>query len=175
MLERLRRFVRENPDCFSPELQTGHITGAAWIVDLTRRHVLLTHHLKLDKWLQLGGHAEGEVDPLAIALREAREESGLTSIRPLSDNIFDVDVHLIPARGSQREHFHYDIRYLMEADRELPLRISCESKALSWVKIDEIHLWSREESIVRMASKCLGFFAAADGAKIYRLKNPKDC
>ncbi|MBZ5497115.1 MAG: NUDIX hydrolase [Acidobacteriia bacterium] len=158
MLARLQRFVEENPECFSPALPEGHITGAAWILDFAREHVLLTHHLKLDKWLQLGGHAEGETHPLAVALREAREESGLTGIRPLSDRIFDVDVHLIPARECRPEHFHYDIRYLMEADRDLPLRVSSESKALSWVKLIEIRHWSSEESITRMAAKSLRFF-----------------
>lgn len=163
MLERLQRFVQDNSECFSPALQAGHITGAAWILDFARRHVLLTHHLKLNKWLQPGGHAEEEVHPLAIALREAREESGLALIHPLSDRIFDVDVHWIPARGDQPEHFHYDIRYLMEADRALPLRVSSESRALAWVKLIEVRQWSREESIVRMAAKSLQLFSPRAG------------
>jgi 8-oxo-dGTP pyrophosphatase MutT (NUDIX family) len=158
MLERMQGFVQENPDCFSPELRAGHITGAAWILEHTHRYVLLTHHVKLDKWLQLGGHADGELDPLAIALREAREESGLETIQPITNAIFDVDVHPIPARGIQPAHLHYDIRYLMQADRELPLKVSSESKALSWVRIDEIHHWSCEESITRMARKSLRLF-----------------
>lgn len=159
LLDRLQRFVRENPECFSPALRAGHITGGAWIVDLTRRYVLLTHHLKLDKWLHLGGHAEGEIHPLAVALREAHEESGLTMIRPVSDRIFDVDVHLIPARDIQPEHFHYDIRYLLETDRALPLCVSSESRALRWVRITEIDEWTREESIARMAAKSLQLFS----------------
>ena len=158
MLERLQRFVTENPDCFSPALPTGHITGGAWIVDFTRRFVLLTHHRKLDKWLHLGGHAEGELNALAVALREAHEESGLAGIRPLSEKIFDVDVHFIPARENQPEHLHYDIRYLMEADRARPLCTSSESKALAWVSFAELSQWSREESISRMAAKSLRLF-----------------
>jgi 8-oxo-dGTP pyrophosphatase MutT (NUDIX family) len=153
MLERLRGFVEGNPDCFAPALEVGHITGGAWILNRTHRYVLLTHHLKLDKWLHLGGHADGETDGIAIALREAREESGLIDFRPLSDKIFDLDVHPIPARGSRPAHDHYDLRYLFEADMEIPLIVSSESKALAWVEIAGIRAWTTEVSILRMADK----------------------
>jgi 8-oxo-dGTP pyrophosphatase MutT (NUDIX family) len=155
MMEQLRNFVRDHEDCFSPALSVGHITGGAWVLDFTRRHVLLTHHRKLDKWLQLGGHADGELDALAVSLREAREESGLTSVRVRSEKIFDVDVHRIPARGTQREHLHYDIRYLMEADRAEPLLVSSESKALAWVELAAMREYTSEESIMRLVARTL--------------------
>lgn len=157
MLGRLRDFVARNPDCFSSEFPEGHITAGAWILDYTRRYVLLTHHGKLGKWLQLGGHADGETDPLATALREAREESGLTTIRPLTDSIFDVDVHPIPAHGVKPAHFHYDIRFLMEADRGEKLCISTESRALEWVEAGAIASYSTEKSILRLAVKAEAF------------------
>src|ERR1017187_5220435 len=74
------RFVEEHADCFSRKQLSGHLTGSAWIVDAGRTRTLLTHHRKLDKWLQLGGHADGDPDLRAVALREAREESGLTKL-----------------------------------------------------------------------------------------------
>src|SRR5207245_6935322 len=98
MVGRLRRFVTEHADCFERSLQTGHITGSAWVVDIDRSHALLTHHRKLNKWLQLGGHADGDPDILRVALREAREESSLESIRAVSEAIIDIDIHLIPVR-----------------------------------------------------------------------------
>ena len=153
MMERLRRFVREHDDCFERTLAVGHVTGSAWVTDLEREHVLLTHHVNLDKWLQLGGHADGEPDVLKVALREAQEESGLQEIKPLSVEIFDVDVHDIPARGGQEAHFHYDVRFLFEADRRQPLQITAESKALAWVKITDVHKLTREESVLRMVAK----------------------
>ncbi len=153
MLERLRRFVLEHEDCFERSLTVGHVTGSAWVVDLERRHVLLTHHHKLDRWLQLGGHADGEPDVLKVALREAREESGLEEIRPVSGGIFDVDVHEIPARDGMPCHYHHDVRYLMEADRSHPLCMSAESKALQWVRLSEIGGLTAEESVLRMAAK----------------------
>jgi 8-oxo-dGTP pyrophosphatase MutT (NUDIX family) len=119
---------------------------------------LLTHHRKLDKWLQLGGHADGELDPLAVARREAYEESGLRSIRVLTKRIFDVDVHRIPARGEEPEHFHYDIRYLMEADRTEPLLVSSESKAIAWVELASIRTYTEEESMLRLTARTVRDF-----------------
>jgi 8-oxo-dGTP pyrophosphatase MutT (NUDIX family) len=152
-LEILRRFVQENEHCFERSLRAGHITGSAWIVDSAREHVLLTHHRFLDKWLQLGGHADGESDVLQVALREAREESGIDGIRPVNDSIFDVDVHEIPARGTEPAHYHYDVRFLLEADRSRPLLLTSESKALAWVRLSEVTKLTGERSVLRMVEK----------------------
>src|SRR5512134_1717771 len=76
--DHVRQFVRANPDCFERSNPEGHVTGSAWIVSADRRSFLLTHHRKLGRWLQLGGHADGDPDPLRVALREAQEESGMT-------------------------------------------------------------------------------------------------
>jgi 8-oxo-dGTP pyrophosphatase MutT (NUDIX family) len=103
--------------------------------------------------MQLGGHSDGDSDTLAVALREAREESGLDGIRSLSDEIFDLDIHEIPARRNEPAHLHYDIRFLLEADRRQPLTITEESKGLAWAALDEIETFSREESILRLARK----------------------
>lgn len=153
MLAGVRQFVSSHPDCFERHLSIGHITGSAWIVDLERSHVLLTHHRKLDRWLQLGGHSDGDPDTLAVALREGREESGLHSLRPVSSAIFDVDVHLIPARKHEPDHFHYDVRFLFEADRNLPLTISSESKDLAWVPLEQVARLAADVSILRMLAK----------------------
>ena len=133
----------------------GHITGSAWIIDATRHYVLLTHHAKLNKWLQLGGHADGELNPLAVAMREAREESGLTKLRVISEEVFDVDRHLIPARKTDPDHFHYDIRFMIEADPDEPLLISDESHDLAWIEIAKMAEYNNEESMLRMARKTL--------------------
>lgn len=153
MYDRLRRFVEQEPRCFERTLPMGHITGSAWIIDHARTHVLLTHHRKLDRWLQLGGHADGEADILNVALREAREESGLEDVTPLSNGIFDIDVHVIPARGAEPEHLHFDVRWLLEADRNQLLVISGESKDLAWVELDKLRHLSTDRSMLRMAEK----------------------
>ena len=102
MVDRICRLVESHADCFDRTCRPGHITGAAWILSVDRRRALLTHHRKLDRWLQLGGHADGQWHIEEVALREAREESGLThfDIVPINGVVmpFDVDVHEIPAR-----------------------------------------------------------------------------
>src|SRR3954471_11521401 len=86
----------------------GHVTGSAWIVDEKREFTLLTHHAKLNKWLQPGGHADGDEDIVRVSHREATEESGLTSLQLISPAIFDLDIHTIPQRKDFPEHLHYD-------------------------------------------------------------------
>lgn len=155
MLEELTRFVEANSNCFDRSLQIGHVTGSAWITDLERTHVLLTHHRKLDKWLQLGGHADGNPDVLQVAILEAQEESGLEEVTPITESIFDVDVHLIPARGDVPEHFHYDVRFLLQADRNRPLTVSGESKDLAWVDLTQVAALNAEASLLRMVAKTI--------------------
>ena len=152
-LERLRRFVEAEPRCFERSLESGHVTGSAWIVCPSRRRVLLTHHRKLELWLQLGGHCDGDADVCAVALREAHEESGLDVLRLLHGGIFDVDVHEIPARPGEPAHFHYDVRFLLEADPKAPLIVSVESRALAWVELGRVPSLSTDASVMRMAAK----------------------
>ena len=158
MRQRLRDFVASEEQCFERSLLSGHITGSAFVLDLERTHTLLHHHRRLDKWLQLGGHADGEADVLNVAMREAREESGLTEVRPVTPEIFDIDIHAIPARGAVPEHFHYDVRYLLEADRTHVLGITPESKAVAWVPLGGVAELTREESMLRMVRKALEMF-----------------
>jgi 8-oxo-dGTP pyrophosphatase MutT (NUDIX family) len=157
MLTRIVAFVQRHPDCFERSLPIGHVTASAWIVDLDRTHALLTHHAKLDKWLQMGGHCDGDPDVLRVALREVEEESGLSNPGILLGGaIFDVDAHEIPARGETPAHIHHDIRFLFEADRRLPLRISDESHDLRWVAFEEVPSLNTDESVLRMVSKTIG-------------------
>lgn len=155
MLAQIARFVAGYETCFERTLKVGHITGSAWIIDLDRSHALLTHHRKLDRWLQLGGHSDGDANTLNVALREGQEESGLQTLRPVSEAIFDVDVHLIPARKDEPDHYHYDVRFLLEADRNIPLVISEESNELAWVPLEEIFNLAPDASIRRMVEKSL--------------------
>ena len=146
-------FINQNPDCFERTLLIGHVTGSAWIVDKSRQFTLLTHHRKLDKWFQTGGHCDGDSDVLNVAMKEALEETGLTDIQVISSNIFDIDIHEIPERKGVPTHLHYDIRFLLEADMNKPLIISSESSDLDWVELSKVSQLNDSESIMRMVLK----------------------
>lgn len=146
-------FVNAETDCFERSLAMGHVTGSAWIVNADGSQVLLTHHAKLDRWLQLGGHADGEADVLAVAFKEAREESGLHDFEPVGDGIFDLDIHPIPARKSDPEHLHYDVRYVLRATGNTDYIVSDESHDLRWVTLGEVAELTDEESMLRMVRK----------------------
>ncbi len=155
MLAQTILFVENNFNCFDRQLQIGHITGSAWVVNPSRTHALLMHHRKLGRWFQPGGHADGLPDVLKVALQEAHEETGLTQIRAVSDAIFDVDVHQIPANAKEPAHLHYDIRFLVEADPAEKLIINSESKDLLWVRLGDVAQYNGDESMARMVQKTL--------------------
>ena len=146
-------FVRREGDCFERSLAIGHVTGSAWIVNADGTQVLLTHHRKLDRWLQLGGHADGDTDVFAVALKEAREESGLSDFEAVGDGIFDLDIHPIPARKSDPEHLHYDVRYLLRATGATDYIVSDESHDLRWVPLEDVPSLTTEDSMTRMVRK----------------------
>jgi 8-oxo-dGTP pyrophosphatase MutT (NUDIX family) len=156
MATEIIRFVEAHTDCLLRTCAPGHLTGSAWIIDAPRRRVLLTHHRKLNKWLQPGGHADGDSDLLAVALREAREETGLTRFTLVSSAVFDVDRHWIPPRGATPGHWHHDLRFLIEADPAEPLVISDESHDLAWVELAQVTGLNPEESMLRMVRKTVG-------------------
>ncbi len=141
----------------------GHLTGSAWVVSdgVGSPAVLLTHHRKLDRWLQLGGHSDGDADLPGVALREAREESGVAPfVPPGSDRwrLFDIDVHAIPARGDVPAHEHYDLRFLFFADREQPVTVSDESHDVAWISLQALEEYTDEPSMLRMRGKWMESF-----------------
>ena len=151
---RFAAFVLGEPRCFERDCWSGHVTGSAWLVDATGTHVLLTHHRKLNRWLQLGGHSDGDHDPLRVACREAAEESGLT-VEPVSRVLFDLDIHPIPARRNDPPHLHFDARFALRVVGTERYHISDESHELRWVAIDDLEAVTTEPSMLRMAHKWL--------------------
>ena len=148
-------FVRAHADCAERTLAIGHLTGAAWLVSGDGARVLLTHHRKLQRWLQLGGHADGDTDLARVALREAEEESGLTDLR-VEPEIFDLDRHWIPERGHEPGHWHYDLRFVVHAEGSEDFVVSEESLALAWRDIAELAADpGTDESMRRMARRWL--------------------
>ena len=153
MLARLIAFVMAQENCFDRRQPAGHVVASAWIVSPDRKQALLVRHRTLGKWLQPGGHVENDPSLIDAARRELVEETGLKKFRLLSGEIFDVDVHTIPARGRDPEHPHYDIRFVFEASPHAALRASEESRELRWTPIKQISSLNASASITRMARK----------------------
>lgn len=136
--------------------QPGHFTGSAWVVSGDGTRVLLTHHAKLNRWLQPGGHADGDADLARVALREAQEETGVAGLQLEDGTIFDLDRHAIPARKSEPEHWHYDVRYVVRAGVDERFVVSAESHALAWREIAAVaDDPGADDSVRRMARKWL--------------------
>ncbi len=171
ILEKFQSFVEATPKCFDRETYPGHITGSAIITNKSLDRILLTLHGKLNLWLQLGGHADGEPYVDEVAFREAQEESGLKEFeflpyeellprnltgdflknqRPLP---FDFDCHPIPVRKDTPAHFHYDVRFVLVTDDTAPILISDESHDLKWFSIEEARKVTTERSMHRQFDK----------------------
>jgi len=149
------QFVQANSDCFERSLSIGHVTASGWVVDRSGARTLLTHHRKLGRWLQLGGHLEGDSSAFRSALREVEEESGLSELQAAREGIFDLDIHRIPGRKGEAAHLHYDVRYAFRSCGDERYRVSAESHALAWVRIAELEAYTSEESVLRMRRKWL--------------------
>ena len=148
-------FVAAHPDCCRRELAIGHVTGSALLLDHRGERVLLTHHRKLDRWLQPGGHADGDTDLAAVALRECEEESGLPGLR-VEPAVFDLDRHWIPERPGEPGHWHYDVRFVVHAGLEQDFQVSAESHALAWFSLKEVAKdRAFDASLRRMAGRFL--------------------
>lgn len=148
-------FLGSDAAVFERAHAIGHFTGSAWLVSADGRRVLLTHHRKLDRWLQPGGHADGVEDLARVALTEAEEESGLADL-VVEGGIYDLDRHAIPARGSDPEHWHYDVRFVVRATGSEDFVVGEESHALAWRPVESIASDPGfDASMQRMARKWL--------------------
>ena len=151
---KMLNFFDNHDGCFEKDNLPGHFTGSAWVISPDKNKILMTHHKKLNMWLQLGGHADGETDLKSVALKEAKEESGLIDFSILSEEIFDLDIHQIESMNEEPKHLHYDVRFLLEADpNEQNLIISEESHDVRWIHLDDVLKYNSEESISRMVEK----------------------
>jgi 8-oxo-dGTP pyrophosphatase MutT (NUDIX family) len=147
---RMLAFLAEHPrDAHLRSCLPGHLTASALVVDAKGERVLLTHHKKLRRWLQLGGHCDGDADLAAVALREATEESGIRGLE-IEPVPIDLDIHTIPARPGEPEHLHLDTRFLVRAPEGATARASDESIELRWFGLQEALAADTDESVRRL-------------------------
>lgn len=151
MLEFLNNY--KNP--FSRELAIGHFTASTFLLNSDKTKFLLMHHSKLNKWIQLGGHCDGDSNVLAVAIKEAKEESGIEEIEPISTEIYDIDIHYIPERYEELAHYHYDVRFLLKTIDNDDFIKNDEANELKWVGLSSYSSkdFSLERSVARMIEK----------------------
>jgi 8-oxo-dGTP pyrophosphatase MutT (NUDIX family) len=147
--------------CFQRDHLPGHITGSAWIVNTSATRALMIQHGTLKRWLQPGGHADGEENVLNTARREAFEETGLSDLKLVGDSFFDIDIHPIPAKTHFAAHDHYDIRFLFIGNEQQQLTISDESTDLKWIDLNGLEQYTAERSVLRLREKAISSLSAA--------------
>lgn len=156
-VERSRRrmldFVERHPDALLRTCRAGHLTSSALVVDAERRRVLLLEHRKLRRWFQPGGHADGEANLAASALREATEESGIAGLRVFGPAV-DLDIHVVAPPG-EPAHEHLDVRYLVIAPAGAVAHHNHESTAQRWVTPDELEAFGPDEGLRRLVRRGL--------------------
>lgn len=156
-LRGILEFLSRHADPFDRRILEGHFTASALVLSRSGHQVLLLHHRKLLRWLQPGGHGEaGETSGEAVALREAREETGIQALdlHPSAPRPLDVDIHAIPARPGEPAHSHLDLRYLVLAPDGAPItRQVDESNDLRWFPWEALPSLGLDKGLWRALTK----------------------
>lgn len=153
-------FLARNPDAFCRSNLLAHMTASAWVVNPQRTKTLMVYHRIFDSWSWAGGHADGEKDLLTVALREVREETGVQSLRPVTEEIYSLEVLTVDGHEKHGQyvpsHLHMNLTYLVEAAEDQPLRV-CEEEntGVAWFSLDEALAASTEPWFVERIYKKL--------------------
>lgn len=153
-------FLEKNGDAFLRSNLLAHMTASSWIVNPERTKTLMVYHNLYDSWSWTGGHADGETDLLSVALREAREETGIAHVRPLSPEIFSLEVLTVDGHEKRGEyvpsHLHMNATYLLEAEESDTLHICREENSgVAWFTLEEALKASSEPWFVERIYKKL--------------------
>ena len=156
VLERFVDFIKGEPLCFDRRPNPCHVTGSALVVRHDFSRVLLMHHRKIDKWLQFGGHADGDADVKAVAMREAFEESGIDGLSYVVETPIDIDIHDLPPNVACKTHF--DLRFLLKAPQHAQFIVNEESKGIAWYTYDAAKAIVNDEPTRRLIRKAEQFY-----------------
>jgi len=153
MREQIAAFVKREPRCFERETVEGHCTASAWIVNTDKTATVLVFHKKFNRWVQPGGHADGDGDLRKVAQREAFEETSLASLRLAQEGIFDLHVFDNASLPPDLRHYHFDIRYIFYADQNETPSNNHESRQADWIEFNKLDGSLTDESVLRMMRK----------------------
>ena len=160
---RIVAFVDAHPDALHRSCVEGPLTGAAAVVDPESGRLLLLFHAKVQRWLQPGGHADGDANLAAVACREAEEETGIAGLSVVAPAV-DLDVHLFHnAAGTEPDHLHLDVRHLVIAPPGAVPVGNHESEGLAWVERSQLPSYDVDEGTIRMADAALRALAQLGG------------
>lgn len=153
-------FLDKNPDAFYRTNLLAHMTASAWVVNPQRSKVLMVYHRLYDSWSWAGGHADGEEDLLAVALREVREETGVQRLRPVTEEIYSLEVLTVDGHEKHGRyvpsHLHLNVTYLLEAEEDQPLRVcEAENSGVAWFSLADALSASTEPWFVERIYKKL--------------------
>ena len=153
-------FLERNPDAFYRSNLLAHMTASAWVVNPQRSKALMVYHRLYDSWSWAGGHADGEEDLLAVALREVREETGVQRLRPVTENIYSLEVLTVDGHEKHGQyvpsHLHLNLTYLLEAEEDQPLRVcEAENSGVAWFSLTDALAASTEPWFVERIYKKL--------------------
>ena len=138
----IRSMLDAQPDVFTRENLVAHMTASSWLVNSARDKVLMVYHNIYRSWSWTGGHADGERDLLAVAMREAEEETGVQRLRAVTEDIFSVETLTVDGHEKRGvyvpSHLHLNVTYLLEADEEDALRVKPdENSGVQWFSLEE--------------------------------------
>lgn len=161
--EQILSSLREQERIFFRDNVQAHMTASAWITNPQRTKILMAYHNIYDSWSWLGGHADGETDLLAVALREVQEESGITKVKPVMDTIYSLEVLTVDGHVKKGKyvssHLHLNLTYLVEASEEELLQMKPdENSGVAWFELEEAvaassEPWFRERIYSKLNEK----------------------
>ena len=166
-VQEILRRLKSGEELYTRENRSAHLTASAWVVSPDRKQILMAYHNIYNSWSWLGGHADGERDLLATAMREVREESGVRTVRPLSEKIFSAEILTVDGHEKRGEyvssHLHLNVTYLLEADPGEEVRKKeDENSNVGWFGRDEAvaassEPWFRERIYSKLNAKLAAF------------------